>query len=251
MKRQNRFTLIELLVVIAIIAILAAMLLPALTRCRELARRVICSGNLKQIGMGFHFYADDNDEWFPILGNGSQGFPIFLQQPDQNTYGTVPEMFYEYINSFGAIDCPSYGGMWKDPESTLPKIWGYFHISPNKYGWQGEPPNFIAKALPEYGPRAKGARRGKWQDRMLVCDIYCTSDTGDVAEAGLHLPYIRSSGVWEVAHKSPLGSNAVYTDQHVAWYGHPAPPAQGNWECAYVYNCSPHRFSICPPRTPE
>ncbi len=70
------FTLIELLVVVAIIAVLASMLLPALSKAREKGRSTACSGNLRQTGTYFALHADENDGWMPTAnldwdsGNG-------------------------------------------------------------------------------------------------------------------------------------------------------------------------------------
>ena len=64
-KKQENFTLIELLVVIAIIAILASMLLPALSQARAYSKGIVCTANLKQVGLSFSYYTSDYNNFYP------------------------------------------------------------------------------------------------------------------------------------------------------------------------------------------
>lgn len=86
MRKKNGFTLVEVLIVIAIIAILAAMLLPALAGARERARRTTCLNNLKQIMTAYEMYADDFFETYPVdetaLFSGTNSiYPNFIKTP--------------------------------------------------------------------------------------------------------------------------------------------------------------------------
>ena len=75
MKNKKAFTLIELLVVIAIIALLISILLPSLSRARELSKRTVCSANLRGIGQAMYIYAQDDPQVFPVIGQrNTQGF---------------------------------------------------------------------------------------------------------------------------------------------------------------------------------
>ncbi|MHC4680220.1 MAG: prepilin-type N-terminal cleavage/methylation domain-containing protein [Planctomycetota bacterium] len=207
MHKRRGFTLIELLVVIAIIALLLAILMPALQRVKKQAKGVVCQSNLRQIGMGANLYAEEYDRFVPRGASGTRAWyqffmPFLSQKPIDNDYRTVD-----------IYRCPSYpdkeqtvcyvvnGWDFKDRDDMV----GKEILKPSRLTGCTHPANTIYLADNEDGPwRHIITKEGDPGDTR--CDVW-TPD---------HLyPSTGDRRVAQARHRD--GCNVLYLDWHVDW----------------------------------
>jgi prepilin-type N-terminal cleavage/methylation domain-containing protein/prepilin-type processing-associated H-X9-DG protein len=190
-SKEKGFTLIELLVVIAIIAILAAMLLPALSRARERARAAACMNNLKQIGILILMYAESNDYRCPLSPNN-----YYLPERDLVDWADIL-VYTGYVTT--------------NYSKWLADTWHYSALRNIKlFQCPTRHPKYTDYGYLGYGlsPDVAGGRKIDIMpgDKILMADGY---------HKGISIHLCNTN--WGVYMKHSGGANYLYRDGHVEW----------------------------------
>ena len=142
-RASNAFTLIELLVVIAIIAILAGMLLPALSSAKEQAKLIKCVGNQRQIGLAFQMYRDENKTKFPPIGQNFAMYEFGGGDPDRRRpdmalmLAATNRPLWPYAQSREVFKCPADRG--SGDVSGIPGFKSAFAVLGSSYRYNYTP----------------------------------------------------------------------------------------------------------------
>ena len=224
-NRKKAFTLIELLVVVAIIAVLVALLLPALSTARELARRSVCGSNLKQYYIGIYSYAEDNNDWLPPFdtwlierrGNSLGGWPTRMSV-------TLRDIYQSYGLHRDVFFCPSLLSQNPTAINSWDPAWGvgtaYVYSAGMRYNvWPNSWSHYIVPCkLDEDGEYDKGGVHYSVPaaERILVTDQVEQQATNSTVWFGNHFPFF-SVGAPDSPPKQ-AGANELHMDGHVKWY---------------------------------
>ena len=210
-RKTEAFTLIELLVVIAIIAILAAMLLPALSAAKQRAWTTTCNSNLHQIGLGMRMFADDNNDCYPESGGD-----IYWGAVDTGGSGKASwmEQIFTYVNNTNVYDCP--GNIQLPPQYRGP--FNYFNGCNAAFvasGGQNAAVKgsaiLLTSAFVLGGDTAGTVNNGtglKFDPLDADKDDYTQNCVGGAASPN-HTEY------WQIHSK---GQNVMFADGHAKWY---------------------------------
>ncbi len=202
-KRLQRFTLIELLVVIAIIAILASMLLPALTKARASAKRISCASNMKQLHSANMMYSQDYEGW--LCGNRKSAYWRILVYPylgGKKDYSIV----YDWNDLISAI---AEKDIYHCPSCAVPKT----NATSTGIGY-----NYQYMGYLETDPLVKISSVSKPSSSILLGDTNDDLTANDWNHNNLYTPAIINSLGYTMVPRHFRGLNMTFVDGHVEFH---------------------------------
>jgi len=242
---RRAFTLVELLVVIAIIAVLAALLLPALNKAKAKARSTVCRNNLKQLQTAWMVYVTEHDDYMPP--NKSRQIQLVQQsvapswvlgnaQRHANPTNLTGGVLFAHVGSFGVYRCPADKSSVKGSEPSVPRLRSYSLNAHLGCDFEGQGYKFSPETVLSMPTRWTQLVNDPSPSRAFTFldDHEASIDDGMFT---IHHPGNWDRPEWQLwmdlpADRHERGANLSFADGHVEHWTWKSPKVYGGWDAS-------------------